>query len=269
MAECKENVGRGIVSFPCTLPPDHDGPHMAVENGPSVHARKAWEAAVALEELEHPQPAPVPDTPREVPHPGAEPLAVFQGAPKTSSEGLMEHGQPIPTIDTNAPGLGKTVYGRPRTAPPVEAPQPTLRPEVIWAAGPQEFPPPTDQASTVAEVEDRLPTKVRPGDQRLPEVNEGVYVQDLVIDDIELRKAVGIERYGTPLQTFNGRNVDLDLYEEILDAAMYLRQKVVEREELARAVEELADELERLLGGSLPAKVASLVNLLYQGTRTE
>lgn len=54
-------------------------------------------------------------------------------------------------------------------------------------------------------------------------------VQDLVITDIEERKRVGIERYGTPLQTFNGRDAVIDLYQELLDATMYVRQHIEER----------------------------------------
>lgn len=54
-------------------------------------------------------------------------------------------------------------------------------------------------------------------------------VQDLVIEDITERKRVGIERYGTPLQTFNGRDALIDLYQELLDAVMYTRQLIEER----------------------------------------
>lgn len=54
-------------------------------------------------------------------------------------------------------------------------------------------------------------------------------VQSLVIADIEERRRVGIQRYGTPLQTFNGRDALIDLYQELLDAAMYTRQLIEER----------------------------------------
>ena len=103
---------------------------MANENGPSIHARKAWEAAVALEALETVPTRPEEvayvteaGTRREVPHPGAEPLSAFQGPARTSATGLMEHVEegiagptPLSTIDTNAPGQGRTVApSRPRT----------------------------------------------------------------------------------------------------------------------------------------------------------
>lgn len=72
--------------------------------------------------------------------------------------------------------------------------------------------------------------KLRPGDQELPRVNDLPCVQDLVQRDIEARKRVGIQRYGTPLQPHNGRDVLRDAYEEALDLAMYLRQLMWERD---------------------------------------
>lgn len=74
------------------------------------------------------------------------------------------------------------------------------------------------------------PTKQRPGDQPLPVVNDEVSIQDRVIADIERRKAIGLERYGTLLQPFNGRDVLQDLYEELMDALMYVKQAMVERD---------------------------------------
>jgi hypothetical protein len=60
-------------------------------------------------------------------------------------------------------------------------------------------------------------------DQQLPVVNDRPFVQDLVIADIETRKQLGIRKYGTALQSGNGRNMLLDAYEEVLDLAIYLR----------------------------------------------
>lgn len=45
----------------------------------------------------------------------------------------------------------------------------------------------------------------------------------LAVDALE-RDAVGRERYGTPLQSFNGRDALRDLYEELLDASVYAMQ---------------------------------------------
>lgn len=69
----------------------------------------------------------------------------------------------------------------------------------------------------------------REGDsQPLPIVNDAPDVQLAVIADIRARREIGIKRYGTALQPHNGRNALLDLYEELLDAAMYVKQRLIE-----------------------------------------
>lgn len=69
----------------------------------------------------------------------------------------------------------------------------------------------------------------RAGDsQEMPVVNSHADIQTQVIADIIARRDVGIERYGTALQPNNGRNALLDAYEEVLDLAMYLKQRLVE-----------------------------------------
>lgn len=67
-------------------------------------------------------------------------------------------------------------------------------------------------------------------DQPLPSVNDRPFVQDLVVADIEARKQLGIRKYGTALQSGNGRNMLLDAYEEVLDLAIYLRGALDEQE---------------------------------------
>jgi len=69
----------------------------------------------------------------------------------------------------------------------------------------------------------------REGDQPLPVPNDQPNIQQMVINDIYERQQVGIERYGTPLQPFNGRDALRDAYEEALDLTMYLRQVIYER----------------------------------------
>lgn len=84
--------------------------------------------------------------------------------------------------------------------------------------------------------------KERPGDQPLPTPNEYGDIQSMVIDDIGKRRSVGIERYGTALQPFNGRKTLRDIYEELLDAACYVKQRLVEED----LVDKYVDENERL-----------------------
>lgn len=72
--------------------------------------------------------------------------------------------------------------------------------------------------------------EVREGDQALPVRNSHQYIQEMVIEDIKERLTVGISRYGTGLQPFNGRDSGRDFYEEILDAVMYAKQVQIETE---------------------------------------
>lgn len=74
-------------------------------------------------------------------------------------------------------------------------------------------------------------------DQPPPQPNNQPAVWDLVKKDIEERDRVGVERYGTRLQPFNGRNALIDAYQEALDLVVYLRQAI---EEQHRADEILA-----------------------------
>ena len=66
-------------------------------------------------------------------------------------------------------------------------------------------------------------------EQPMPIVTDGPCVQDLVCVDIQARKRVGIQRYGTVLQPHNGRDALRDAYEEALDLCQYLKQALLER----------------------------------------
>lgn len=49
-----------------------------------------------------------------------------------------------------------------------------------------------------------------------------------VAADVQAREQVGIERYQTSLQAFNGRDCLRDAYEECVDGVVYLRQAIEE-----------------------------------------
>lgn len=66
-------------------------------------------------------------------------------------------------------------------------------------------------------------------DQPPPIPSDRVAIVDLVVADMVERKRVGTERYGTPLQAFNGRDPLVDAYQEALDLVMYIRQAIEER----------------------------------------
>jgi hypothetical protein len=67
-------------------------------------------------------------------------------------------------------------------------------------------------------------------EQPMPTHNDRASIQSLVRADLDAREQVGIQRYGTSLQAFNGRDALRDLYEELLDACCYIKQAMVERD---------------------------------------
>lgn len=67
-------------------------------------------------------------------------------------------------------------------------------------------------------------------DQLRPKKNDLPAVWDLVMIDIKERDDFGKKLYGTRLQPHNGRDVLLDIYEELLDAVVYIRQAMYERD---------------------------------------
>ena len=54
-------------------------------------------------------------------------------------------------------------------------------------------------------------------------------IWELVIEDMRHRDNEGRRKYGTPLQASNGRDALVDLYQELLDAAVYIRQEIERR----------------------------------------
>lgn len=80
-------------------------------------------------------------------------------------------------------------------------------------------------------------------EQKEPKKNDGESVWKLVRLDVESnfgaghrsllkdmidREELGIKKYGTPVQAFNGRDCLIDAYQEMLDCLVYLRQKLEE-----------------------------------------
>lgn len=66
--------------------------------------------------------------------------------------------------------------------------------------------------------------------QNMAPKGSGPDIATLVQQDIEARAVMGEKKYGERLKGFNGRNSLLDLYQEILDAANYCKQKLIEDE---------------------------------------
>lgn len=64
--------------------------------------------------------------------------------------------------------------------------------------------------------------------QPLPKITTGKRIIDLVAQDLVRRAEVGKVKYGSYLYAENGRSALLDAYQEVLDLAMYLRQRIEE-----------------------------------------
>lgn len=64
-----------------------------------------------------------------------------------------------------------------------------------------------------------------------PIKNNNIPVWEQVIHDMQERNQIGIKRYKTPLQTFNGRNALIDAYQEALDLSVYLKQRILEEKQ--------------------------------------
>lgn len=63
-----------------------------------------------------------------------------------------------------------------------------------------------------------------------PVPNSSVPIWELVIADMKERNEIGTKKYGTPLQAFNGRDALVDLTQELMDALVYCKQMMVERD---------------------------------------
>ena len=70
-----------------------------------------------------------------------------------------------------------------------------------------------------------------------PPISGKINVAPVVIADIEARVKAGKEKYGTLLQTHNGRSALWDLYQELIDACMYVRQRLLEEEQSGDSLE--------------------------------
>lgn len=82
--------------------------------------------------------------------------------------------------------------------------------------------------------------------------------QVAVLVDMRDRDRGGLERYGTRLQPFNGRDSLVDAYQELLDACVYLRTAIYEEQE-----SEDREHLKDLYGATLHSALV-LRSLLWR-----
>lgn len=226
---CGKMIEGTVVGYPCSLDEvGHDGPCMAVENARSVRERNKWEQEQQVR-------AEAERSPQEI-------LAEFQGPALTTAEGMHEGATPVPGTE-------------------VEEPVPVTGPEYLAESVVEDE---YDEARMRRTTSDDFLTPEdyqQPGDQPLPQIHDGVAVQDRIISKIraladrgdidvysasriiavmEESKMVGKERYGTALQIFNGRDALKDLEDELRDAFVYVsginQARAATREEYIDAV---------------------------------
>lgn len=63
-----------------------------------------------------------------------------------------------------------------------------------------------------------------------PVENNSTPIWELVVKDMQERDLAGRAKYGTPLQANNGRKPLNDLYQELMDAVVYIRQEIEQRD---------------------------------------
>lgn len=296
MAQCGNQVGYGVVSFPCTVEVDggpHAGPCFAIENMRSVTERTKWEEARARAEASG--------------VPTVEELGM-QGPPKTSLDGLMDlesrqgrnlhpdeqrriregfdlsrtEEQSLESQMVRTAG-GVDISGASATDPSLSSLAAQVRslterlaeyesPEApqISDINPAPHAPGMSMSEAFqilakmgeSDIEQAIGKPVREGDQPLPRKTSDLHVHDLVIEDIIERKQVGIDRYGLPLGPFNGRNAAQDAYEEALDLTAYFRQVLLERDAAAVALYQLTEMLEVFWVGDLPEEMLELLQTI-------
>lgn len=197
MAECGLYIGKGAVSYPCQIEGrGHDGPCMAPELARTVREREHWEA-----EQRH----------------QASGLAEFQGPPETTAHRYTDNATEPPLTQEQREERAASASAR------------VFRGGTVGEAlDKADVPIITDPTAPAAPGR---PTRAdREHDQPLPVPNDEVSIQDRLIEMIEQRKAIGLERYGTLLQPHNGRDALRDAFEEALDLTLYLLQAIVERD---------------------------------------
>lgn len=77
--------------------------------------------------------------------------------------------------------------------------------------------------------------------QKDPIKNDSEPIWKLVIEDMQKRDNTGFKKYGTRLQAFNGRNSVIDIYEELLDAVVYMKQQIEEKKEIVAFLKKISN----------------------------
>ena len=87
-----------------------------------------------------------------------------------------------------------------------------------------------------------------------PIKNDHPSVWDLVMEDMKDRDQVGLTKYGTKLQPFNGRDALIDAYQEALDLVVYLRQAIYEQENI-KFFDDFNEEFQKVVNEKYGTKI--------------
>jgi hypothetical protein len=66
-------------------------------------------------------------------------------------------------------------------------------------------------------------------------------VTDAVVQDLQDRRDGGVKKYGMELESHNGRDALVDMYQELTDSVLYLRQYLMEVQDFRQAVARLEE----------------------------
>ena len=100
--------------------------------------------------------------------------------------------------------------------------------------------------------------KQREGDQPLP-VGGRECVQDRLIEEIQRRRDLGVQRYGQPLMTHSGRDALRDAWEEAIDLTAYLTQMMMERADIVALLDRWLAQHSDEPGGALIASAREML----------
>lgn len=130
----------------------------------------------------------------------------------TDPEGFRGEGHP--SNDEHTKKYGPPISGTTQVSPGLYV---ANQPHSVFVTG-------------ISKVEPEISDRVNSHAQPAPVANNHPNIKDLVLKDILDRVQFGFNKYGQYLKPHNGRDVLYDIYQEQLDALMYIRQAIFERD---------------------------------------
>ena len=262
---CNERVGKGIITYPCTLPDGHNGPHRATRAAPASASvpvgrrpgqpgsgtpRPAWPSSRAWPRR---PPSATPRTPPRCPVSAGRArlhCCLLPGACLVYDGDYCNRISAWRECPYNPPPPG---YGRPTEDVPVDvsspaARRPSLRPRTVVSSS---TPTPVSPGCTqrVATSRSRSP---RPSSARATRCCRPGTSPPTSSRGHRRHRAPPPgrhQRYGTALQPFNGRKTLLDAYEESLDLSIYLRSLLtMQQADRERMVDAVTDTMYEAVG---------------------